>query len=255
MIDIHCHILPGVDDGAGNLEESLALARGAVAEGIKTIIATPHHKNGHYINKKEDIVAATAKLNGALKEENIPLTVLPGQEPRIYGEIIDDYRKGEILTLNDDGKYLFVELPSDHVPYYTEQLLFEIQLAGLVPIIVHPERNRDFLERPELLYQLVKKGALTQVTAASLAGFFGKKIKKFSLQMVEANLTHFVASDAHNMVNRTFKMNDAYEVLEKEFGFDAVYLFQENAALLLEGKRVFRDEPVRMRKKKLFGIF
>ena len=127
--------------------------------------------------KKEDIVAATAKLNGALKEENIPLTVLPGQEPRIYGEIIDDYRKGEILTLNDDGKYLFVELPSDHVPYYTEQLLFEIQLAGLVPIIVHPERNRDFLERPELLYQLVKKGALTQVTAASLAGFFGKKSK------------------------------------------------------------------------------
>ena len=73
--------------------------------------------------------------------------------------------------------------------------------------------------------------------------------------MVEANLTHFVASDAHNMVNRTFKMNDAYEVLEKEFGFDAVYLFQENADLLLEGKRVFRDEPVRMRKKKLFGIF
>lgn len=255
MIDIHCHILPGVDDGAKDLQDSLALARGAVAEGIKTIIATPHHKNGHYENKKDEILAKTAELNQALQEENVPLTVLPGQETRIFGEILDDYRNGDILTINNGGKYLFIELPSDHVPYYTEQLLFDIQLAGLVPIIVHPERNKGFLERPEMLFQLVKKGALTQVTGASLAGFFGKKIRKFSLQMVEANLTHFVASDAHNMVNRTFKMNEAFTVLDKEFGADTVYFFQENAALLIEGKNVYRDEPLRIKQKKLFGIF
>lgn len=254
MIDIHSHILPGIDDGAKDIKESLELARGAVAEGIRTIIATPHHQNGHYINSKESILEKVAGLNGALKKENIPLTVLPGQETRIYGEILEDYRKGEILPLNG-GKYIFIELPSDHVPLYAEQLLFEIQLEGLVPIIVHPERNRGFMERPELLYQLVKKGALTQVTGASLAGFFGKKIKKFSLQMVEANLTHFVASDAHNMINRTFKMNEAFSILDDEFGDDAVYLFKENAALLVEGKNVYKDVPNRIKKKRLFGVF
>lgn len=256
MIDIHSHILPGIDDGAKDINDSLALARGAVDEGIRTIIATPHHQNGHYANKKDDILEKVAELNTALRQESVPLTVLPGQETRIYGEILDDYQKGEILTLNNGGKYLFVELPSDHVPMYAEQLLFEIQLEGLVPIIVHPERNRGFIERPELLFQLVKKGALTQVTGASLAGFFGKKIKKFSLQMVEANLTHFVASDAHNMINRSFKMTEAFAVLDNEFGDDTVYMFKENAALLVEGQNVYRDVPNRIKKKKkLFGVF
>lgn len=255
MIDIHSHILPGIDDGAKDINESLELARGAVAEGIRTIIATPHHQNGHYLNDKESILEKVAQLNGVLRQEKIQLTVLPGQETRIYGEILDDYKKGEILTLNNGGKYVFIELPSDHVPLYAEQLLFEIQLEGLIPIIVHPERNRGFIERSELLFQLVKKGALTQVTGASLAGFFGKKIKKFSLQMVEANLTHFVASDAHNMINRTFKMREAFAVLNNEFGDDTVSMFNENAALLVEGQNVYRDIPNRIKKKKLFGVF
>lgn len=254
LIDIHCHILPSMDDGAVNLEESLAMAKLAMNEGIRTIIATPHHKNGVYENTKQTIIEKVEELNGILKQEAIPVEILPGQETRIYGDLLEDFEKGEIMTLNG-SQYLFVELPSSHVPRYTEQLLFDIQMKGLSPIIVHPERNQEFVERPEKLYQLVKKGALTQVTASSIAGYFGKNIKKFSLQLLDANLTHFVSSDAHNLTRRSFKMKEAFDVIEKRYGVEMVYQLIENAELLVAGSSVYTDVPERVKKKKFLGVF
>lgn len=255
VIDIHCHILPGIDDGAQTIEDSISMARLAVQEGITSIIATPHYKNGSYENKKQDILVKVAELNNALEKEAISLEILPGQEPRIYGEMLEDYEKDEILTLNYGGKYLFVELPSGHVPRYTERLLYDIQMKGLTPIIVHPERNSELIQNPDILFNLVEKGTLTQVTASSVAGHFGKSIKKFSLQLIEANLTHFIASDAHNVSKRSFKMTEAIDIVQKEFGMDMVYLFTENAELLVEGKTVFKEMPEKVKKKKILGIF
>lgn len=255
MIDIHCHILSGVDDGSKDLDESLVLAKAAVSEGVHTIIATPHHKNGTFENPKQSILPKVEELNHVLNKENIPLTILPGQEPRIYGELLEDYYNGNILTLANGEKYLFIELPSGHVPRYTEQLLYEIQMAGLTPIIVHPERNQEIIENPDILYQLVKRGSLTQITASSVAGYFGKKIKKFSLQLIDANLTHFVSSDAHNVSNRSFKINEALDEIEKKYGVDMVYQLTENAALLVEGKAIYKEIPIRVKNKKFLGIF
>lgn len=254
MIDIHCHILPGIDDGAANLEDSLKMAKQAVSDGITKIIATPHHKNGKYENVKHDILSQVAELNRVFASENIQLTILPGQEVRIFGELLQQYKEDQILTLNNTGKYIFIEFPSNHVPRYTEKILYDIQLNGIKPVIVHPERNQEIIENPNLLYQFVKKGAFTQVTASSITGRFGKKIKKFSLDLIEANLTHFVASDAHNTTGRGFKMSEAYHVIEKEFGIDYVYLFRENAEDLVTGKAIFKEEPLRV-KKKIFGLF
>ncbi|MED4054184.1 tyrosine protein phosphatase [Niallia taxi] len=254
MIDIHCHILPGVDDGPKTKEESILMAREAVNQGIETIIATPHHRNNTYVNSKKAILRVVDEFNTILQNEQIPLTILPGQETRIFGEILEDYNKEEILTLNNSN-YLFLEFPSSSVPRYAERLLYEIQLEGLNPIIVHPERNKEILDNPNILYNLVKNGALTQVTAASLAGFFGKSIKKFSYQLIENNLTHFVASDAHNIHNRSFKLNEAYDTIEQEYGIDSVYLFKENAEMILDGKLIFKEVPQQIKKKKLFGIF
>lgn len=254
MIDIHSHILPGIDDGAKHIGDSMDMARQAVKEGIYTIIATPHHKNSKYNNYKNDILLKVKNLNGELEKEEIPLKVLPGQEVRIFGEVIEEFEKGEILSLNET-QYLFIELPSGHVPAYTEKLLFDLQLNGLVPIIVHPERNQEIIEHPDVLYNLVKKGALTQVTASSLCGYFGKKIKNFSNQLIEANLTHFVASDAHNIDTRGFKMAEAMDLIEAKYGVDYVYLFQENAELLVENNNVYRETPERIKKKKFLGIF
>lgn len=255
MIDIHCHILPGIDDGAQTIEDSLNMAREAVKEGIHTIIATPHHKNRQYDNEKNSIIQKVGELNSHLYKEGIPLKVLPGQETRIYGEILDDYLDGgKILPLAETA-YLFIEFPSGHVPRYTDQLFYELQTEGLIPIIVHPERNQEIIENSDLLYRLVTNGSLTQITAGSLCGYFGKNIKKFSQQLIEANLTHFIASDAHNVHNRTFKMSEAMDEVEKIYGIDTVDLFIENAELLVKRKNVYKEVPEQVRRKKFLGIF
>lgn len=255
MIDIHCHILPGVDDGAADFTESLQMAQKAQEEGIKKIIATPHHQNGKYNNYKKDILQKVNELNDYLQIEGIRVQILSGQETRIYGEMVEDYENGEILTLANISNYVFVELPSGHVPRYTEQLLFDLQMKGLAPVIVHPERNAELIEQPDKLYKFVKNGAATQITAASYSGYFGKKIQKFTADLIQANLTHFIASDAHNTTSRGFKMEEAYELVKKEFGTDLLFMFMDNAEAIVEGQDIFREIPERVKKKKLFGLF
>lgn len=254
MIDIHSHILPNLDDGASSYEEALLIAKAAVNEGITTIIATPHHQNGTYINSKNKIIEKVDELNLLLNKENIPLTILPGQETRIHGDLLNELEEDVILPLNHSN-YVFIELPSGHVPRYTEKMLFDIQMKGLTPIIVHPERNSEIVENPDLLYKLVSKGALTQITAISLTGHFGKNIKKFTLQLIESQLTHFIASDVHSLKNRPFRLNDGYGVLNREFGLDATYFYKENSELLVKNLTVYKPDPNRIKKKKFLGIF
>ncbi|MGM0753091.1 MAG: tyrosine-protein phosphatase [Bacillota bacterium] len=255
MIDIHSHILPGVDDGARTMQDSVDMAKLAVSEGIDIIIATPHHMNGQYENERVDILHKVDELNNHLKQEGIDLKVLPGQECRIFGEMIEDYHDGKLLPLNRVPPYIFVEFPSSSIPRYSDRLFYELQNEGLIPVIVHPERNAELIERPDKLYNLVKNGAATQLTASSLTGYFGKNIQRFSQQIIEANLTHFIASDAHNIHNRSFKMEEAMDTLEKKYGIDMIYYFTENAELLIEGKNIYKEIPEKVKKKKFLGIF
>ncbi|SDI42300.1 tyrosine-protein phosphatase [Natribacillus halophilus] len=255
MIDIHSHILPGVDDGAPHMQESLAMARQAVDQGITHIIATPHHRNGHFDNEKKDIITHTQALNDAIVDERLPLMVHPGQETRVYGEMIDGFRTGELCTLADGGRYLFVELPSDHVPRYTGRLLYHLLQEEVIPVIVHPERNIQILKDASWLYEMVKSGVATQVTAASITGDFGKTIRKFSQQLIEHNLAHFVASDTHTTSKRPNRLRGAYEVMEKKYGTETVLFYQENAEFLLNHQYPMMDEPQRIKKKKAFGLF
>lgn len=254
MIDIHTHILPGVDDGAQTVSDSLEMARLAVEEGISKLVASPHHYTSRFYNPKEEIVPKVERLNNELKKEGIPLEVLVGQEVRLIGDFVKEYESDQIVTIND-GIYVLVEFPANHVPRYAEQLFYDIQMAGLIPIIVHPERNSQIVEQPDKLYHLIEKGALSQVTAASIAGYFGKRIQRFSLQLIEANLTHVIASDAHNTTNRSFKMNEAFLTIEKEFGIEAVYIFKENAELIISGGMVYREHPQKIKRRKLLGLF
>lgn len=249
MIDIHSHILPGVDDGAKTEEDSIAMAKAAVEEGISTIIATPHHRNRMFDNYKEEIVTNVAILNDLLKERNIPLTVVPGQEVRIYGEILEDFKKGEIQTLYQ-SKYILIEFPMGEVPQYAEKLLYDLQVAGLFPVIAHPERNQELLENPDRMYELIRNGALSQITAASLVGKFGKEIEQFSHQLIESNLTHFIASDAHNTSTRGFLLKEAYDLVKDVYGVETYYMFMENSQLLLDDLNVNRFEPQRIKPRR-----
>lgn len=254
MIDLHCHILPDADDGAQTEADSVAMARAAIDNGIHTIIATPHHKNGVFDNNREQIIASTTYLKTIFKLEDIPLELLPGQETRIHMNMVEDIKNGELLPLND-SHYLFVELPTSTIPLYTDQILFDIQLEGLIPIIVHPERNEVLMKDPTKLYELVQKGALTQITSGSLLGEFGKTIQIFTKQIIAANLTHFIAGDAHNVTSRGFNLRESYEEIKQTYGQETAFLFRENSQLIISGHSVNRLEPSMIKRKKIFGLF
>ncbi len=244
-----------MDDGPTTMEQSIAMAEEAVAEGIQTIVATPHHLTINYRNEKPAIARAVHELNEVLKQRDLPLLVVPGQEIHINGEIAEQYELGLIQTINETQKYILLEFPSNHVPRYTPALLYDLLLKGLIPIIVHPERNSEIAEHPNILYDLVLKGALVQVTASSMTGGFGKTIKKLSLQLIEHNLVHFVASDAHNSTNRPFNLRECYDTIEHELGMDIAVLFKKNAYAVIAGHVVSKFEPEEIRNKKIFGIF
>lgn len=201
MLDIHSHILPAIDDGAQNDVDTLRLLKKAVSEGISDIIATPHH-DPTYHTDKSTILEKVKHVNEMAHENGIPITVHPGQEVRIYPELLKNLDKH--VTLLESTSYMLIEFPSDHVPMYAEKIFYDLQFKGVQPILVHPERNEDIIKNPNILYDFVNRGVLTQITAGSLVGKFGKHIKKLSLELIDHELIHFVASDAHKIGVRDF---------------------------------------------------
>lgn len=235
MIDIHNHILPGIDDGPRDWDEALELARNAVANGITTVIATPHHAHEQFHNPAEGVLTLTEQLNERLNQAAIPLQVLTGQEIRIHLELLDRWDQGAaggLLTLSDT-KYMLIELPSGRVPEGTEELIYELTLKGITPIIAHPERNRELAADIDQLQRLVDCGALAQVTAHSLVGIFGRGVEKTAWTMCRQGLIHFVASDAHHATRRYFCLREAYEAVREKLGDQAVNYYKRNAQLLL----------------------
>jgi protein-tyrosine phosphatase len=255
MIDIHSHILPGIDDGAQNIEDAVKMAETAVKEGITHLYATPHHRNGRYENEKNSIVENVNLLNAELSQRNIPLHILPGQEIRLYKELIEDLDRDVFMPLHQQSKYILVEFPSSNIPAYAAEILYELSLRDYSPIIVHPERNSEIMENPDLLRNFIINGALTQITANSVIGNFGKKIMNFSHDLIKANMAQFIASDAHNTSSRGFHLTKAYETIQKQYGMDTRYYLQENAEIVMKGESVLVEQPKHIRRKKFLGIF
>ncbi|RFU64751.1 tyrosine-protein phosphatase [Peribacillus glennii] len=254
MIDIHCHILPYIDDGPSNFQDCLDMASRAVSSGITHVFATPHHLNGRYENPKIEVLRDVNNFNKLLSQLDIPLVVHLGQELRIHPELVNSLENDEILTLDNRGKYLLLELPSGEVPSYAQELVYELLLKGITPIIAHPERNLGIIEDSNLLFELVQEGALTQLTSGSIIGHFGKKIKHFSNKIIDHHLAHFVASDAHNNGSRRFTLQEAYEAITKTYGIGYTMYFKENAELLIKGQSLSISQPLQM-KKRILGIF
>ncbi|MDN6270443.1 MAG: tyrosine protein phosphatase, partial [Tetragenococcus koreensis] len=216
MIDLHCHILPGVDDGADSMETSLAMAKEAVSQGITHILCTPHHNNGRYENSKATVVQAVALLQKELDKQQVDLTLFEGQEVRITGDLLQEVNDDRILFTDLTNTYVLIEFPTMDIPAYTEQLFFELRAQERVPVIVHPERNAKFREDPNRLLSYLEMGCLAQLTAPSLVGTFGKSIQKTAQVMVDHNLVQMVASDAHGVNKRRFHLKEAYELMGNE---------------------------------------
>lgn len=242
MIDIHSHILPSIDDGAYDLDQAIAMARQAVRCGVHTAIATPHHRNGRFINERHYVNDMVSELQAQLDHRDIPLRLIPGQEIRVYSRLCEDLDTGLSAALGA-SRYVLLEFPSDRIPSGIQDLLLELQLMGKVAIIAHPERNREIVDNPVKLKELVQMGALSQVTAHSLLGDFGKTITTLSLNLCKNGLAHFIASDAHNTTNRSFVLDRAYEVLQDKVGLEVADAFQQHAVCVVQDLAIKSIEP------------
>lgn len=242
MIDLHSHILPGVDDGAQTLEDSLEMARKAISQGITHLMCTPHHNNGKYNNPADKIIREVANLQGELDKRGLDLTLLEGQEVRLTEFLLTAIQRDEILFTDLDNTYLLIEFPTNEVPIYAEQVFYQLLNRGQVPVIVHPERNAVFREEPNRLVSFLEMGTLTQLTAPSIVGIFGSDIQQTARQMLEHNMLYMVASDTHNLRHRTFLMKEAYKEIEKIGGKEMVEAMQQMAKDLVNGDPVTRPK-------------
>ena len=213
MIDIHAHILPGTDDGPAELDASLQMARVAVEDGIRTMIATPHCLNGRYLNWRSEILKACELFNEALQMHAIPLAVLPGSEVHLCPELFNMLQEERIMTLNDSGRYICLELPDQIMNRAVVGLINRLQKMELTPIISHPERNPAIQHNVGWLSDFVAAGALTQITAGSLTGAFGKAAYRCSRSILADDLVHFMGSDAHSVSGRPPRLSEGYEKL------------------------------------------
>ncbi|MTV83356.1 tyrosine-protein phosphatase [Secundilactobacillus folii] len=257
MIDLHCHLLPGVDDGSKDMETSLRLASEAVKDGISFALLTPHHMNGVYINHKVDVIRETKEFQKQLNAHHINLTVFPGQEVRINGDLLTALDQDDILFADEGNRYLMLEFPDDDVPAYTDDMVYQLQQRGIIPVIVHPERNTRIMKYPDLIYNLLQKGCLSQITASSYVGTFGTKVERFSGQLIETGQAYIFSSDAHDLPGRRFEMKQAFEKLQGEFGKKIAKEFDENAKAVINGELVIPHQlqQIKAKRRGLLGWF
>jgi len=207
FVDIHCHMLPGLDDGAANADE--AMAEIAVADGIGTIAATPHQLGNFAKNSGQSIRRAAAEFQSLLDRHGLPLRVLPGADVRIEPDLIGKIRTGEVVSLADRRRHGLLELPHDvYIPL--DRLLDDLRAAGLVGILSPPERNRGLRRRPEVIKPLVRRGCLLQVTAGSLTGDFGSEALRMAETLIAEGLVHFISTDAHGTRGRPPRLGAAF---------------------------------------------
>jgi protein-tyrosine phosphatase len=259
MIDLHNHLLPGIDDGAKRLEETLEFLRVARRDGVETIVATPHMKPGVYDNRRETILSRVALVREAQKgDESQDVTLLPGAEVYYTADLPARARAGQLMTLGDGGRYLLLELPYQQVPMGVEDMIFQLRLLGITPVMAHPERVAYYLEDIERVAASIRLGALTQVTAGSVTGRFGDKSRSFALRMLSRKMIHVLASDSHDVRHRPPTLSKAVAAAAEVVGEEAARrMVGEVPRAILEGREVEVDDPTAAspRSKGLLGRF
>jgi protein-tyrosine phosphatase len=214
VIDLHCHVLPGLDDGPGDIDGSVALARLASADGTRTMVATPHVRED-YAYDLDLIGERAAVLNDRLAEDGVDLRVETGGEVALsrLSQLTDS--ELEKLCLGSSRSVL-VESPYQQATDTLEDALFNVQLRGFTPVLAHPERSPSFMSDPDRLARLVERGLLCSVTSASMAGKFGRTVQRFVRLLFERGLVHDVASDAHDIRARAPGLTAGFRVLDRD---------------------------------------
>jgi protein-tyrosine phosphatase len=220
VIDLHCHLLPEIDDGPQDIEEALALSKLAAENGVQWAAVTPHIRPGRWNNDSEVIQNSLQAFRSELRLHGIPLNLTMAAEVRICGEFLNLLAENRIPFLgNFEGqRVLLLEFPSSHIPVGTEKLFHWLISQNIKPLIAHPERNKTFMHDPSKLIPYIKLGCLFQVTAGSLIGQFGPGANKLAIDLLEANLITILASDTHNIRHRPPNLMLGYEAARQRIG-------------------------------------
>jgi len=217
VIDLHCHILPGLDDGASTLAVSLQMASACVEDGVSIVACTPHILPGLYNNSGPHIRRAAAHLQQRVNEKGISLRLVTGADNHVTPDFVEQLSRGHLLTVAD-SRYVLVEPPHHVAPPRLKELFFDLLVAGYVPVLTHPERLTWINSHYESILQLVHAGVWLQLTAGSLAGVFGKNARYWSERMLEDGVVHILATDAHDIERRPPNLRRGRDLAARRIG-------------------------------------
>jgi protein-tyrosine phosphatase len=217
VIDLHCHLLPGIDDGASELAVSLNMARAAVAQGIEVVACTPHILPGLYHNSGPAIRQATVELQEILDREAIPLRLVAGADVHMCPDFVAGLRSGRLLSIAD-SRYVLVEPPHHTAPPQLEDFFFNLVVAGYVPILTHPERLSWVPSRYDAIKRMARAGVWMQITAGSFTGAFGRNALYWAQRMLDEGCVHLIASDAHDAERRRPDLAEGRELAAERVG-------------------------------------
>ena len=248
MIDIHSHILYGVDDGAKNQEISIQMLKIAEKESIESIIATPHYISGIQGYNTSDQLKVYEELKETIKKNKINIKLYIGNEILINENIVKELKEGKCRTLNNT-KYVLVELPMANIPIYTENILYSLIKHNYIPIIAHPERNANIIGDVNILKNYIEIGALAQINTTSIVGLNGKMPQEIAKKLILMGQAHFVATDSHTNRRRSPKINQAFNIVKDLIGEEkSNIIFKQNAKSLIKDQPVQNIEPTYIKK-------
>jgi protein-tyrosine phosphatase len=253
MIDIHCHILPGLDDGAQSMVDALGMAAAAEHEGIRKIIATPHLFRDNYDHDDLSIMERKLQeLEKNIARNNIKVEIFPGAEVHVSHNLIEQIKTNKPYLMLNGSSYLLVEFPSDHIFSGVGELFFDLMSEDITPIIAHPERNSVLARHPEMLYELVQRGCLAQANSGSLMDLYGESVKETVMKLLEWRLIHFIGSDGHSVKAISPGFSEAFALVREHFGErTAQALMFLNPHAVLEDRAVpYQPDPVNPLKKR-----
>lgn len=243
MIDLHCHVLPGIDDGPASMAEALDMCRIAADNGIATLVATPHFRPGSHTRSSLEVYKKAAELQDAARREGISIRVLCGAEVTVTPELLHYLSTIEHLTINKTRRYFLAELHGSAPPRWNH-FLGSVQRSGFIPILAHPERNAWFLNHYDALVDYVRSGGMVQITAMSLAGLLGEDVFQYCLFLLRNRLVHVIATDAHSRDFRSPVLTDALAAACRVLGEkSARRLVFDNPLAIVEGRPVCVPEP------------
>ncbi|CQR70485.1 Tyrosine-protein phosphatase YwqE [Sporomusa ovata DSM 2662] len=253
MLDLHCHLLPTIDDGAKDLETSIKMLDIAQKNNTKAIVATPHVIEGEQFPAWEQILERCHLLKEEGRKFGLEIPIYPGGEVAIHRDILDIVKGPGPYCINS-GRYMLVELPALEIPGFTEDFFFSLQARGITPILAHPERHPVLAKEPEILVEWIRRGVLTQVNGASVMGRMGERAMRMAELLFSRNMVHCIGSDAHSARNRNPDLTKAAEKIVALIGLDkARQVLSGNSQKIIDSQDVEVFEILQPHKKT--GIF